>query len=140
MQLLTKVLVVNNVNPWAKVFAVNTVQPLTKVFVLDTIAFTPISIQIPQHISPATFIGKHVHQLIYAIPVATIDSYKFSFYPRSIKLWNQLPSTAVFAASPTAFQAITLSAVIEMKFPIGSKILYLISAFFPLLFCLNQIL
>ena len=79
--------------------------------------------QIPQIISPATFIGKHDHQLKYAIPVATMNCYIFSFYSRSIRLWNQLLSTAVFAASTAAFQAITLPAVIEMKLPIGSKML-----------------
>ena len=78
-----------------------------------------VNIQIPQLISPATFIVKHDHQLKYAIPVATIDSYKFSFYVRSIRLWDQLPSTGVFAASPAAFQAITLPSVIKMKLPIG---------------------
>ena len=72
-----------------------------------------VNIHIPQIISPATFIGKHDHQLKYAIPLATIDSYELSLYPRSLRLWNQLPSTAVFAASPAAFQAITLPAVIN---------------------------
>ena len=92
-----------------------------------------VYIQIPQLISPVTFIGKHDHQLKYAIPVATIDSYKFSFYPRSIRLWNQLPSITVFAAHPAALQAITLPAVIEMKLPIGSMMLRLIST----VFCTN---
>ena len=82
-----------------------------------------VNIQITQLISPATFIGKHDHQLKYVIPVATVDSYKFSFYPRSIRLSNQLPSTAVSAASLAAFQAITLLTVIEMKLPIGSRML-----------------
>ena len=78
-----------------------------------------VNAQIAQLISPATFIGKHDHQLKYATPVATI----IVFYPRSIRLWNQLPSTAVLAASPSAFQAITLPAVIGVKLPIGSKML-----------------
>ena len=90
---------------------------------LHRIHYHVVNIQIPQLISLATFIGKHDYQLKYAIPVASIDSYKFYFYPRSIRLWNQLPSAAVLAASPAAFQAITLPAVIEMKLPIGSKML-----------------
>ena len=68
-----------------------------------------------------TLIGKHDHQLKYAIPVASIDSCRFSFYPHSIRSWNQLPSTAVHADSPAAFQAIALPAVIEMKSPIGHR-------------------
>ena len=62
-------------------------------------------------------------QFKYSIPVASIDCYYFSFYPRSMGLWNQLPSTAVFAASPAAFHAIALPAVIEMRLPISSKLL-----------------
>ena len=80
-----------------------------------------VNTQIPQLISPATFFGKHDHQLNYAISVA-IDSCKFSFYPRSIRLRNQLPPTAVFAASP------------EVKFPIGSCMLYLISILFSFIY------
>ena len=86
-----------------------------------------VDIHIPQLILPATFIGNHVHQLKYAIPVATIDSYKFSFYQGSIRLCNQLPSTAVFAVSPVAFQAIALPAIIGMKSPTGSRMQELIS-------------
>ena len=88
-----------------------------------------VNIQIPQLISPATFIGKHDHQLKYAIPATTIDRYKFSFYPCSIRLWNQLPSTAVSAVSPAALQAIRLPAVTEMKLAIGSRILQLVRAY-----------
>ena len=61
----------------------------------DKIHYHLVNIYISQFISPATFIGKHDHQLRYAIPVATMDSYKFSFYPYSIRRWNQLPSAAV---------------------------------------------
>ena len=80
-----------------------------------------VSIEIPQIFLPAAFIGKQDHQLKCVIPVATMDSYKFSFYPHSIRLWNQLQSTAIFLASPAAFQAIASPAVIEMKLQIVSK-------------------
>ena len=80
---------------------------------------TLLIFKLAQLISPATFIGKHDRQLKYDIPVAAIDSYKFS----SIRHWNQLPSSAVFTASPATFQAITSPAVVEMKLPIGSKML-----------------
>ena len=74
-------------------------------------------------ISPATFIDKHDHQLKHAIPVATINSCTCSLYPRSIRPWNQLPSTAVFAASPAAILATALPAVIGIKLQLGSKLL-----------------
>ena len=44
-----------------------------------------VNIHIAQLILPATSIGKHDHQLQYAIPLATIDNYKISLYPRSIR-------------------------------------------------------
>ena len=86
---------------------------VSKIAMSYKIHYHLVNIQIPQLISPATFIGKHDHQLKYAFPLATIDSYTFSFYSRSIRLWNQLRSTAVFAASPAAFQAIALPAIID---------------------------
>ena len=71
-----------------------------------------VIIQIPWIISSATYICKHDHRLKYAIPVATMDSYKFSFYPRSIRLWNQLPSKAIFSVSLAVYQVIALPVVI----------------------------
>ena len=56
-----------------------------------------VIIDIPQLVSPVTFIGKHDHQMKYAIAVATIDSYKLSFYPRSTRFCHQLPSAAGLA-------------------------------------------
>ena len=109
-----------SISGWDRLHTRRLVSQLT---MFHKIHYHLVNIHIPQLISPVTFICKHDYQLKYTIPVATIDSYKFSFYPRSIILWNQLPSTAVFAASPVVFQAITLPAVIEMKLPIGSKML-----------------
>ena len=109
-----------NILGWDRLHTRRLVSQLTMFY---KIHYRLANIQIPLLISPATSIGKDDHQLKYAIPVATIDSYKFSVYPHSIRHWNQLPSTAVFAASPAAFQAITSPAVIEMKLQIGSKIL-----------------
>ena len=109
-----------NILGWNRLHTRRLVSQLTMFYEINYHLFNT---QILQLISPATFIGKHDHQLKYTIPVATMDNSKFSLYSRSIRLWNQLPSTAIFAASPAAFQPITLSAVIEMKLPIGSKML-----------------
>ena len=104
-------------------YHLNIRQQVSQLTMFYKIHYRLVNIEIPQLISPATFIGKHDHQLKYAIPVATMDSCKFSFYSHSIKLWDQLPSTAVQAASPASFQTITLPAIIEMKLPVGSKML-----------------
>ena len=71
-----------------------------------------VNIHPPHGTSPVTFTGRHDHQLKYAIPDATTectDSYKFSFYSRTIRIWNQLPSIAVYTASLAAFQAAAVS-------------------------------
>ena len=78
---------------------------------------------LPTSILPATFIGKNDHPLKYTIPNATIDNYKFAYYPRCIRLWNRLPSAAVYSTSPDAFHAAALPAIKGMKLPVGSKML-----------------
>ena len=77
------------------------------------------NIQFPPVIQPATYFGRHEHQLKYCIPEATVDCYKFSFYPRALRLWNKLPSSAVQAPSLPAFQAVTLPAILQMTPPVG---------------------
>ena len=109
-----------NILGWNRLHTRRLVSQLTMFY---KIHYHLVSIHIPQLISPATFIDKHDHQLQYAVPVATIDSYKFSPYPCSIILWNQLPSTAVFAVHLLHFKLLLRPAVIEMKLPIGSKML-----------------
>ena len=79
--------------------------------------------QFPSIIQPAHYIGRHDHPLKYTIPEASIDLYKFSFYPRTVKIWNQLPTAAVLATSPTAFQEAALPAIKVMRLPVGSKLL-----------------
>ena len=43
------------------------------------------------HPSLSLYFGRHDHQFKYYPPDASVDSYKFSFYPRYVKIWNQLP-------------------------------------------------
>ena len=52
-----------------------------------------------------------------------MEAYKFSFYPRSIRLWNQLPATAVSAPSVAAFKEAALPAIQVMLPPPGSRLL-----------------
>ena len=82
-----------------------------------------VNIQLPHTIVPAPFIGRHDHQFKFTAPEATIDPYKYSFYPRSIRLWNQLPSTAVLAPSAAIFQEVSLPVIRGMRLPVGSRLL-----------------
>ena len=84
---------------------------VSQITIFYEIHYRLVNTHMPQTISPAKFIGIRDHQLKYAIPVATTDRRKFYFHPCSINIWNYLPSTAVFAASPAAFQTAALPAV-----------------------------
>jgi len=49
-----------------------------------------VNLQLPPYIqhSSRPLRGNHLR---YIQPATNVDSYKFSFYPASIKLWNSLP-------------------------------------------------
>ena len=82
-----------------------------------------VNIQFPPVVHPASYIGRHDHSLKYNIPAASLDQYKFAFYPRTIKIWNQLPPAAVLAPSVPAFQDAALPAIREMRPSVGSRVL-----------------
>ncbi|XP_011675592.2 uncharacterized protein LOC105443737 [Strongylocentrotus purpuratus] len=82
-----------------------------------------VSIPAPTIVIPATYFGRHDHNLKYVIPVATIDSFKFSYYPRAIRIWNHLPGSAVNATGITNFQEAALPSIRTMQPPIGSHII-----------------
>ena len=82
-----------------------------------------VNIQMPPSIKPATFIARQDHTLKYTIPDASNDQYKFSFYPRTVRIWNHLPSTAVYAPSISAFQQVALSAIRVLRPLAGSRML-----------------
>ena len=50
-----------------------------------------VCVPFPQVITPATYFGRHDHTAKYAIPKATIDTYKFAMFPRTVRIWNRLP-------------------------------------------------
>ena len=82
-----------------------------------------VNMSLPPFITQATYIGRHDHGLKYALPEATIDPFRFSFYPRSIWVWNHLPYTAVTAPTVSIFQKAALLAIKRMQPPVGSKML-----------------
>ena len=82
-----------------------------------------VSIQFPTSIHPSSFIGRHDHQLKYHLPEASVDLYKFSFYPRTVKIWNQLPPAAVCAPTISAFREAALPVIRGLQPPVGSRLL-----------------
>ena len=77
----------------------------------------------PPIVSPATYYGRYDHNLKYAVPAATIDVYKFSFFPRVIRIWNHLPAQAVNTKGTDNFKEAALPVLRLMQPPVGSGIL-----------------
>eukprot|EP00057_Strongylocentrotus_purpuratus_P026134 XP_011680608.1 PREDICTED: uncharacterized protein LOC105446017 [Strongylocentrotus purpuratus] len=75
-----------------------------------------VSIPAPTIVIPATYL-KHV------IPLATIDSFKFSYYPRAVRIWNHLPGSAVNATGTTNFKEAALPSIRMMQPPVGFNII-----------------
>ncbi|XP_072030819.1 uncharacterized protein [Amphiura filiformis] len=55
------------------------------------------------------------HNLRYLPVLATRNTYKYSFFVRTIPTWNRLPAEAVAAPSVNVFQAIALPAVMVLQ-------------------------
>ncbi len=64
-----------------------------------------IAIPVPDYITGKNSVGRGGHSCQYAIPRAYIDTYKYSFFPRTIRCWNLLPEEMVTQATTTAFLA-----------------------------------
>ena len=82
-----------------------------------------VNISLPPSFQPATYLSRHDHLYKYIIPITTIDSYKYSFYPCCIRIWNQLPTTAVTALTPAAFRDSALPTIRMLCPQAGSKLL-----------------
>ena len=55
-----------------------------------------VAIPIEGYLIPLTRESRHYHPLSYRLISATIDYYKYSFFPRSIVQWNSLPPDIPF--------------------------------------------
>ena len=82
-----------------------------------------VNICLPHFITQAPYISRRDHNLKLSVPEATIDSYKFSFYPPTTRIWKQPPATGVTAPTVTAFQEAALPVIRGLEPPVGSRML-----------------
>ena len=68
----------------------------------------------PQVSPPPTQHTRRNHTLVKAIPQASINAYKHSFFIRTIPVWNNLSLSAVSAPTVSAFQAEALPTIRSM--------------------------
>ena len=57
--------------------------------------FLPISV--PSYYHHTQFPTRQYHRDHFILPQATLNTYKYSFYPRTIKDWNNLPINVIEA-------------------------------------------
>ena len=50
-----------------------------------------LPISIPSHYQRTRFCTRQHHPNQFILPQATLNTYKYSFYPRPVKDWNELP-------------------------------------------------
>ena len=79
------------------------------------IRFGLVNITLPQCIKPNTRPGRGQHQLRYHHLQTNLDIYRYSFYPRVIPLWNLLPTQAVLAISPEAFNLAAMPFIRQLQ-------------------------
>jgi hypothetical protein len=82
-----------------------------------------VNIHFPPIIIPATYISRTDHNLKYQLPSTSTEAYRLSFYPRTIRIWNKLPSSTVCAPSLTIFKSSALQAIRVMLPAHGTNLL-----------------
>ncbi len=63
-----------------------------------------IAINVPDYISKSTLSLRGQHWQAYIIPQNNVEAYQFSFFPRTIRCWNQLPISVTEVPSQETFQ------------------------------------
>ena len=48
-----------------------------------------------------TLFPRHQHSLAFQIPSASKDVYKYSFFPQTIRDWNDLPEPVISSSEPS---------------------------------------
>ena len=79
----------------------------------------------PAIVTPATYLARKDHTLKFAVgpTKSSVDSYKYSFFPRTIRIWNHLPGEVVYKTGLPAFKEAALPIIRNLQPPTGSLVL-----------------
>ena len=81
------------------------------------------NIHFPPIVTPATYFSRNDYRLKYLIPSPTTETYKYSFYPRTVRIWNNLPASVAIMPTAPAFKESALHSIREMLPLLGSNLL-----------------
>ena len=96
---------------------------LAQCTMLHKIQHHMVAIHLPNFVTPASYIARRDHPSKLAVPVPSVDAFKYSFYPRTVWVWNRLPASSVSTPSTLVFRETALQAIRSMHPPPGSKLL-----------------
>ena len=88
-----------------------------------------VCLKLPSTVFPATYYARQDSDFKYVVPKSTIDVYKFSFFPRIIRMWNHLPGQVIHATGLTTFKETALPIIRSMQPPVGSYVLHIYPTF-----------
>ena len=69
------------------------------------IVYNHVDINPLHYLTPYNRHTRHHHHMAYQIPPSTADYHKFSFFPRTVVLWNTLPTYVVSADTIPGFKS-----------------------------------
>ena len=72
----------------------------------DMVAMSPASYLAPVQSSRSRRSG---HDQMYQVPFARTDTYRYSFFPATVRMWNLLPADAIQCQSLETFKVCTRS-------------------------------
>ena len=81
------------------------------------IHYNKVFIHFPTMVIPKPRIALNDHDLAYLHLHTRVNAYKYSYFPRTIPLWNSLPATAVAAPSVEAFQGLVSAQLLGQSQP-----------------------
>ena len=79
-----------------------------------------VCLKMPSIVFPATYHARQDQDLKYVAPKSSIDVYKFSFFPKTIRMWNYLPGQVVHTTGLSTFKEAALPIIRTMQPPVGS--------------------
>ena len=77
----------------------------SRLVLFHKIAYNHVDININHFLTPHARHSRRYHHLAFQIPTATVDYFKFSYFPRTVTQWNTLPSGVVSAESISGFKS-----------------------------------
>ena len=63
-----------------------------------------VAVEKARYLSPNTGKSRHFNSMSFQIPHSSSDIHKFSFFPRTVPVWNALPDTVVSSVSVEGFK------------------------------------